>query len=48
MVPTVDLGFFPEVFCSIAITGDNPLILSTSGLSKLPKNCLAYAEKVSM
>ena len=48
MVPTVDLGFLVVVFCSIAITGDKPSILSTSGLSKFPTNCLIYAEKVSI
>ena len=47
MVPTVERGFLLIVFCSIDITGLKPLILSTSGLSMLPKNCLAYAEKVS-
>ena len=41
MVPTVDLGFFEVVFCSIAMTGDKPSILSTSGLSNPPMNCLA-------
>ena len=41
MVPTVDLGDLLDDFCSIAITGDKPSILSTSGRSKLPKNCLA-------
>ena len=48
VVPTVDLGDLFTVFCSIAITGERPSILSTSGLSILFKNCLAYAEKVSM
>ena len=32
------------VFCSIKITGLSPLILSTSGLSKLPMKLRAYAE----
>ena len=41
MVPTVDLGDLEVVFCSMAITGDSPSILSTSGRSKPPKNCLA-------
>ena len=48
IVPTVDLGFLFTVFCSIAITGLNPSILSTSGLFKLPINCLAYDENVSI
>jgi hypothetical protein len=30
------------------ITGDRPSILSTSGLSSFERNCLAYAEKVSI
>ena len=47
-MPTVDLGDLLTVFCSIAITGDRPSILSTSGLSSLDRNCLAYAEKVSI
>jgi hypothetical protein len=38
MVPTVDRGDLLVVFCSIAMTGDSPSILSTSGRSKLPKN----------
>ena len=48
MVPTVERGFFEVVFCSIAITGERPSILSTSGRSKFPINCLTYAEKVSI
>ena len=48
MVPTVDLGLLFVVFCSIEITGDNPSILSTSGRSNPPRNCLAYAENVSI
>ena len=47
MVPTVERGERETVFCSIEITGLNPSILSTSGRSKPPKNCRAYAEKVS-
>ena len=34
----VDLGFLEVVFCSIATTGLNPVILSTKGRSILPKN----------
>ena len=48
IVPTVDLGLLETVFCSIAITGLNPSILSTSGLSNPPKNWRAYAENVSI
>jgi hypothetical protein len=40
IVPTVDLGFLLDDFCSIAITGLKPVILSTSGLSIFPINCL--------
>ncbi len=39
MVPTVDRGLFEVVFCSMAITGESPSILSTSGFQdslKLP------------
>ena len=46
-VATVDLGFFDVVFWFIDIAGDNPSIKSTSGFSILPKNCLAYALKLS-
>ena len=38
MVPTVDRGLFEVVFCSIAITGERPSILSTSGRSIEPRN----------
>ena len=38
IVPTVDLGLLDVVFCSIAITGERPSILSTSGLSMFPRN----------
>ena len=38
MVPTVERGLLLVVFCSIAITGERPSILSTSGRSKPPKN----------
>ena len=41
VVPTVDLGFFVIVFCSIAIAGHIPLISSTSGFSIFPRNCFA-------
>src|SRR5699024_23066 len=46
-VATVDLGFLLVVFWSIEIAGDKPSIVSTSGLSICPKNCLAYALKDS-
>ncbi len=41
MVPTVERGLLDTVFCSIDMTGLKPSILSTSGLSSQPKNCLA-------
>ena len=47
IVPTIDLGFLWVDFCSIAIAGLRPSILSTFGLSKRPKNCLAYADSDS-
>src|SRR5690606_19148466 len=34
-------------FCSMATAGAIPLIYSTLGLSNLPKNCLAYEERLS-
>ena len=48
MVPTVERGLFPVVFCSMAIMGLSPVMLSTSGFSRIPMNCFAYAESVSM
>ena len=36
--PDVERGFLLVVFCSIATTGLNPVILSTSGRSILPMN----------
>ena len=46
-VPTVERGLRLVDFCSIDITGLKPVILSTSGRSSPPINCLAYAEKLS-
>ena len=43
----MDLGLCDVDFCSIDIAGDNPSILSTSGLSTIDKNCLAYADSDS-
>jgi len=43
----VDLGFLEVVFWSIDIAGDRPSIFSTSGFSIIPKNCLAYEDKLS-
>ena len=37
LVPIVDLGFFELTFCSIAIAGDMPLMLSTFGLFNFPR-----------
>ena len=47
-VPTVERGLCEIVFCSIDMDGESPSILSTSGLSIPPMNCLAYADSVSM
>ncbi len=41
MVPTVLRGFLPVVFCSMAMMGLSPSMLSTSGFSKMPMKCLA-------
>jgi hypothetical protein len=40
-VPTVDRGFFDVPFWSIEIAGDRPSMMSTSGFSICPRNCLA-------
>jgi len=37
-VATVERGFFEVVFCSIEIAGDNPSMVSTSGLSICSRN----------
>ena len=47
VVPTVERGFLLVVFCWIEIAGDNPSIESTSGLSIISRNCLAYADSDS-
>ena len=39
--------FLLHTFCSIAIAGGIPLILSHSGFRILPINCLAYEDKLS-
>lgn len=41
-------GILIRRFCSIEITGLNPVILSTSGRSRFPRKLRAYAEKVSI
>ena len=46
MVPTVERGLLPVVFCSIAMMGLKPSMLSTWGFSKMPMKCLAYGERV--
>ena len=43
----VERGFLVFTFCSIAIAGGMPSISSTSGLDILPRNCLAYDERLS-
>ena len=42
MVPTVDLGFEDEIFCSSAIAGLKPKILSTFGFSNIVINEIHY------
>ena len=46
MVPTVERGLLPVVFCSMAMMGLRPSMLSTSGFSSMPMKCLAYGERV--
>ena len=48
MVPTVERGLFPVVFCSMAIIGLRPVMDSTSGFSRMPMKCLAYVDNVSI
>ncbi len=43
MVPTVERGLLPMVFCSIEITGDKPYTKSTSGLAYLGHEPLGIA-----
>src|SRR5215472_14379054 len=47
MVPTVDLGLRLAAFWSMETAGDSPSIKSTSGLSIWPRNCRAYADRLS-
>jgi hypothetical protein len=47
MVPTVERGFVPVVFCSIEIVGERPRMWSYFGFSICPRNCRAYAESDS-
>jgi len=47
MVPTVDRGLREVDFWSIDTAGDRPSMKSTSGLSIWPRNCRAYAERLS-
>ena len=41
IVPTVERGLFPVVFCSMAMIGLKPSMLSTWGFSSMPIKCLA-------
>ena len=43
----IGIYFFEVIFWSIEIDGDKPSILSTSGFSICPRNCLAYDERLS-
>ena len=47
VVPTVERGFLLVLFCWMAMAGERPSIESTSGLSIMSRNCLAYAERDS-
>jgi hypothetical protein len=46
-VPTVERGLRLALRCSIAIAGESPSIWSTSGFSRTPRNCRAYADSDS-
>jgi hypothetical protein len=41
IVPTVDRGLLPVVFCSIEMTGDRPNTKSTSGFETCATNRFA-------
>ena len=41
IVPTVDRGLAPTVFCSIEMTGDRPKTKSTSGFATWATNRFA-------
>jgi len=47
IVPTVERGLWPALFCSIEMAGESPSIASTSGFSINPRNWRAYAESDS-
>ena len=47
MVPTVERGFRPEVFCEMEIVGLKPSMESTSGFGIWPRNCRAKLERLS-
>ena len=47
-VPTVERGLRLFTFCSMAIAGGMPFMKSHSGLFILPKNCLAYDDRLSI
>jgi hypothetical protein len=48
MVPTVERGLTPIVFCSIEITGERPKTKSTSGFATWATKRFAYVESDSM
>ena len=48
MVPTVERGLLPMVFCSIEMTGERPKTKSTSGLATCETKRLAKVESDSM
>ena len=47
MVATVLRGLWPADFCAIAIDGERPVTLSTSGLGNWPRNWRANVDKLS-
>jgi hypothetical protein len=46
-VPTVERGLRLAPFWSMEMAGDRPSIWSTSGFSICPRNCRAYADRLS-
>jgi hypothetical protein len=47
IVPTVDRGLLPSVFCSMEMTGDSPNTKSTSGFDTCPMKRLANVDSDS-
>jgi hypothetical protein len=47
IVPTVERGFRDTDFWSIDTVGESPSMWSTFGFSIRPRNCRAYADRLS-